>query len=126
MTRAERKIAAAERRVKVIEAKMAAAAVRHREAVRKLDRAYWSRRDEMERERLAARIKAETLRLAAIGVEPGKTVLTWLGNPYHIRFSSLGYPRMVRLTKSGRPSLAHNDICPPYRDVFLNGETVKL
>ena len=127
MTRAEIRIAAAEKR-----AEAAAAALRRAYDARNasVDAACAKHRPRVWRAEAAdraARCAVTVAKLASIGITPMETIIQWKGRRFVVRVTREGWRRLVPVGKKGARLKDRVEIDPPWRwsDVTVTGDTMK-
>jgi hypothetical protein len=121
VTRAERRIEAAKRRVRAAEKRLSRAYEVKREAIdkvtKRLSPPIWVASRQVEE----ARQRQTEAELAAVGIVPMKTIVTWKGARYVVSIKREGWPLLVPVGKRGLPLQNRVPKSAPY---LLRGITV--
>lgn len=138
MTRAEIRIAAAQRRAKAAEAALSKVYERNRAEREALTRKQSPRVWAAERKVLDARAAVAVAELAALGITPMRTIILWhprgytapsARNRYVVRVMREGWKRLVPVGKKGAILAGRNDQDGPYstewHKVTVTGDEVR-
>jgi hypothetical protein len=114
MTRAERKIEAAKRKVQTAKDAHSRACARKIEAEKKLYAKYSPAIWKAARARDDARKELTIAELEARGVTPLKTILQWKGELFCARLTRVGYYEFLRVGQKGRIMKNRASVFPPW------------
>ena len=127
MTRAEIRIAAAQRRARAAEAALFNERERKRAKIEALNLRARPRILAAERKARDAWQAVAVAKLAALGITPMKTIILWRQNRYAVRVTLEGRKRLVPVGKRGAVLSNRNEQTAPYRwdEVTVTSEEVK-
>ena len=115
MTRAEIRIAAAQKKERAARLRLSALEEGRVDAIRNVSLKWRKLIWPAEKAVREANAALTIAKLAGIGIKPEHTIVAFKGAFYAVRITRLGWDKFVPVTKDGREHLGKNPVRSPYR-----------